>query len=256
NRRALLVRDRLGMKPLYYAVVGDLLVFGSELKSVLASGLVRAELDYETIDAYLSLGYTPTPRTVLKAVRKLSPGSRLVADDGGVRVERYWEFPKPQPGLGVDERELAAQLRDALEDSVRLQLRGEDQAAAVLSGGLDSSFVVALLARNTTKPVKTFTVGFAEAGEQNEIPDARFVSETFGCEHHQLELSQRDPAVDLPTLVWHLDDPLADLSPLGLLALSALAASEVSAVFSGQGSDQLFGGYRKHSAASIAALYK
>jgi asparagine synthase (glutamine-hydrolysing) len=256
NRRALLVRDRLGLKPLYFAIVDDLVVFGSELKSVLASGLIPAELDYETIDAYLSLGYTPTPRTVLKAVKKLSPGCRLVADAVGVRVERYWEFPKPDPRFGIDERDFADQLLAALDESVRLHLRGDDQAAAVLSGGLDSSFVVALLARNTTKPVKTFTVGFAEAGEHNEIPDARFVSETYGCEHHQLELSQRDPGVDLSTLVWHLDDPLADLSPLGLLALSALASREVSAVFSGQGSDQLFGGYRKHSAASIAAIYK
>jgi asparagine synthase (glutamine-hydrolysing) len=256
NRRALLVRDRLGLKPLYYAVVGGQLVFASELKSVLASGLVSPELDYETIDAYLSLGYTPTPRTMLEHVRKLVPGSIVVADDGGVRVDRYWEFPKPEPRHGVDEHELAAQLRDALEDSVRLHLRGEEQAGAVLSGGLDSSFVVALLARNTPKPVKTFTVGFAEAGEHNEIPDAQFVSETFGCEHHQLQLSQRDPAVDLPTLVWHLDDPLADLSPLGLLGLSTLATTEVSAVFSGAGSDQLFGGYRKHAAASIAGVYK
>jgi len=256
KKRALLVRDRLGMKPLYYAVVDDLVVFGSELKSVLASGLIPAELDYETIDAYLSLGYTPTPRTMVKGVKKLSPGCRLVADAGDVRVERYWEFPKPDPRLGIDEREFAGELLAALEESVRLHLRGDDQAAAVLSGGLDSSFVVALLARNTTKPVKTFTVGFAEAGEHNEIPDAQFVSEAYGCEHHQLELSQRDPAVDLPALTWHLDDPLADLSPLGLLALSALAAKEVSAVFSGAGSDQLFGGYRKHSAASIVGLYK
>jgi asparagine synthase (glutamine-hydrolysing) len=256
SRRALLVRDRLGLKPLYFAVVGDLLVFGSELKSVLASGLIPTDLDYEAIDAYLSLGFCPTPSTVLKAVRKLSPGSRLVADADGVRVESYWAFPQPRPATDVSEHEFAGRLLAALEESVRLHLRGESQASAVLSGGLDSSFVVALLARNTSRPVKTFTVGFAEAGEHNEIPDARFISDTYGCEHHQLELSQRDPSVDLPKLIWYLDEPLADLSPLGLLALSALAAKEVDSVFSGQGSDQLFGGYRKHTAASIVGYYK
>jgi asparagine synthase (glutamine-hydrolysing) len=256
NRRALLVRDRLGIKPLYFAVVDDLLVFGSELKSVLASGLIQPDLDYEAIDAYLTLGYVPTPRTALRAVSKLSPGCRLVADSAGVRVEPYWTFPKPAPDFRVDERDFADRLLATLEESVRLHLRGADEAGAVLSGGLDSSFVVALLARNTSKPVKTFTVGFAEAGEENEIADARFVSETYGAEHHKLELSQRDRVVDLQKLSWHLDEPLADLSSLGLFALSALAAKDVSAVFSGQGSDQLFGGYRKHSAAAIVGLCK
>ena len=158
NRRALLVRDRLGIKPLYYAVVEDLLVFGSELKSVLASGLISPDLDFEAIDAYLSLGYVPTPRTALKAVSKLSPGCCLVAEASGVRVDRYWTFPKPNPDFGLDERDFADRVLATLEESVRLHLRGEEQAAAVLSGGLDSSFVVALLARNTSKPVKTFTV--------------------------------------------------------------------------------------------------
>jgi len=256
KRQTLLVRDRLGIKPLYYARAGDLFVFGSELKSVLASGLVPAELDYEAIDAYLTLGYVPTPRTPLKAVAKLSPGCRLIVDEAGLRVEPYWTFPRPAPDFAVGEREFADRLLEALEKSVRLHLRGADEAAAVLSGGLDSSFIVALLARNTSKPVKTFTVGFAEAGEQNEIGDARFVSQTFGAEHHDLELSQRERIVELPQLSWHLDEPLADLSSLGLFALSRLVAEETGAAFSGQGSDQLFGGYRKHSAAAIVGLFK
>lgn len=256
KRRALLVRDRLGLKPLYYAAVGDLLVFGSELKSLLASGLIPSDLDYEAIDAYLTLGYVPTPRTPLQAVSKLSPGCRLVADGTGVRVEPYWTFPKPSPDFRADESEHAQRILELLEESVRLQLRGEDEAGAVLSGGLDSSFVVGLLARNTSKPVKTFTVGFAEAGEHNEIADARYVSDVFGAEHHTLVLSNRERAVDLRELSWHLDEPLADLSSMGLFALSGLAAGHVRAVFSGQGSDQLFGGYRKHSAASIVGFCK
>jgi asparagine synthase (glutamine-hydrolysing) len=251
----LLVRDRLGIKPLYCAAVGDVVVFASELKSVLASGLIRPELDYEAIDAYLTLGYVPTPRTPLRAVTKLLPGSYLAVDRDGLRVERYWSFPRPTPDVLADERELAERVLVALEESVRLHLRGEDEAAAVLSGGLDSSFIVALLARNTSKPVRTFTVGFAEAGEQNEIAHARYVSEALGAVHHELELSHRD-VVDLRQLSWHLDEPLADLSSLGLFAVSGLVGEHASSVFSGQGSDQLFGGYRKHSAASIVGFAK
>jgi asparagine synthase (glutamine-hydrolysing) len=179
-----------------------------------------------------------------------------VADAEGARIERYWSFPKPELGAPAhDEREYADALFDALEESVRLHLRGADEAAAFLSGGLDSSLVVGLLARNTSRPVQTFTVGFAEAGDHNEISDAAYVSQVFGAEHHELELSYSDSVVDLGELIWHLDEPLADLSSLGLFALCELAARQTSSIFSGQGSDQLFGGYRKHSAAAIAGSW-
>jgi len=255
--RAVLVRDRLGAKPLYYARVKDGVVFGSELKSVLASGLISPELDYEAIDAYLLLGFVPNPRTPLAEVSKLPPGSRLVVDSAGIRVERYWQFPKPVTDVPpLEEREYAGQLVELLEDSVREQLMGDHRLGAVLSGGLDSSLTVALMARNMTEPVKTFTVAFAEAGKYSELDPARYVSTAYGTEHHELELSIGDLSVDLERLIWHLDEPLADLSSLGLLGLCELASGHVDAAFSGQGSDQLFAGYTKHCAAALVGTLR
>ncbi|MDX6401768.1 MAG: hypothetical protein QOF27_2374, partial [Gaiellaceae bacterium] len=251
ERRAVIARDRLGIKPLYYAEVGDVLVFASELKSLLASGLVDTELDYEAIDAFLTLGFVPGPLTPLARVRKLMPGERLIADQSGVRVEAYWSYPEPAPAE-MSLAEASEGLLAGLDESVRLRLMSDVPLGAMLSGGIDSSVIVALMARHMTEPVKTFSVGFAEAGKGNELDDARLVAEHFGTEHHELELSFAEQTVDLAELVWFMDEPLADLSSLGFLALSELAASEVTVALSGQGADELLGGYRKHRAAAIA----
>jgi len=253
-RHAVIARDRLGVKPIYYAEVGDLLIFASELKALLASGLVGTELDHEAIDAFLTLGFVPGPMTPLAAVRKLMPGHRLIVGPTGVRTEAYWRYPEPAPApMSVDDA--AERLLTGLEESVRLRLMSDVPLGAMLSGGIDSSVIVALMARNMSEPVKTFSVGFAEAGEGNELADARLVAERFGTEHHELELSLAEQTVDLSELVWYMDEPLADLSSLGFLALSELAASKVTVALAGQGADELLGGYRKHRAAAIAGAW-
>jgi asparagine synthase (glutamine-hydrolysing) len=253
HRRAVLARDRLGIKPLYWAPAGDLVVFGSELKSVVASGLVDGDLDHEAIDAYLTFGFIPGPRTPLAGVSKLGPGERLVIDADGVRVETYWRFPaptvKPQPRLSDAEYE--ERLLAAVDDAVRVRLMSDVPLGAMLSGGLDSSFVVALMAKHMTSPVKTFSIGFAEAGSSNELADARLVSQALGTEHHELELSFDEAAIDLEDLVWHLDEPVADLSSLGFMALSELAARSVTVALSGQGADELLGGYERYRTAAL-----
>jgi asparagine synthase (glutamine-hydrolysing) len=255
RRRAVIARDRLGIKPLYYARSGDLLVFASELKSLLASGLIASDLDLEGIDAYLTLGFFPAPRTPLAGVRKLMPGERLVVERGELRTARYWRFPPPQVesarGRSVDE--LATGLLDVLEEAVRLRLMSDVPLGAMLSGGLDSSLVVALMARNMAEPVKTFSVGFLEAGPENELARARAVAAHYGTDHHELELSFAQQQIDLNDLVWALDEPLADLSSLGFLALSQLASQTVTVALSGQGADELLGGYSRHRNAKLAA---
>lgn len=256
ERRAVVARDRLGIKPLYYAHAGDLLVFGSELKALLASDLIRPTLDFEAIDAYLSLGYFPGPRTPLAGVSKLMPGTVLVADERGVRIERYWEYPHPAPGDARRSTESwKAELLEKLDEAVRLRLMSDVPLGAMLSGGLDSSLVVALMARHMGQPVKTFSVGFRESGE-NELTDARYVAQLFGTEHHELELSFADDTVDLETLAWFMDEPLADLSALGFMALSKLASEHVTVALSGQGADELLGGYRKHRAAALLRRFE
>lgn len=251
GRRAVIARDRLGVKPLYYARCGDLLVFASELKSLLTSGLVEANLDYEAIDSYLTFGFFPAPRTPLAGVAKLLPGHRLVVAEGELHVEAYWRHPRPEPvsGLSVDEH--AEGLLAELEESVRVRLMSDVPLGAMLSGGLDSSLVVALMARHTSEPVKTFSVGFVE-DDLNELADAREVAQLFGAEHHELELSRADAKLDLENLAWFLDEPLADLSSIGFLALSELASRHVTVALSGQGADELLGGYSKHQAAALA----
>src|SRR5436190_8752508 len=252
RRRAVISRDRLGIKPLYYVSVGDLLIFASELKALLASGLVDTELDLEAIDAYLNFGFFPAPRTPLQLVSKLLPGHSLVIADGRVSVERFWEYPLWAPSQ--QERSAAAYREEPLQlldESVRLRLTSDVPPGAMLSGGLDSSLIVALMARHMTEPVKTFSVAFREAPESNELADARLVSNALGTDHHELELSLEDDAADLEDLVWHLDEPLADLSAVGFLALSELAARHVTVALSGQGADEQLGGYRKHLAASL-----
>jgi asparagine synthase (glutamine-hydrolysing) len=252
RRRAVLARDRLGVKPLYWTRQGDLVLFASELKSLLASGLVSPRLDDEAVAAHLQLGYVPAPRTLLRGVRKLLPGHRLVIEGDGVRDEAYWELPAP--GLStiaeVSENELAEELLGRLDESVRLRLMSDVPLGAMLSGGLDSSVIVGLMARHMTHPVQTFSIGFRDSGRANELADARLVAKTFGADHHELELSSADTNVDLAELVWHLDEPVADLSSLGFLALSRLAASHVTVALSGQGADELLGGYSRYATAA------
>ena len=256
RRRAVIARDRLGVKPLYYARVGDLVVFASELKSLLASGLVGDALDYEAIDSYLTFGFFPAPATPLAGVSKLMPGHSLVVDRDGVRVAQYWAYPEPAPRPERSLEETMEGLLEGLEESVRLRLMSDVPLGAMLSGGLDSSLIVALMARNMSEPVKTFSVGFVEDADKNELADARLVADAFGADHHELELSVSDAAVDLAELTWFMDEPLADLSALGFLALSELAARHVTVALSGQGADELLGGYAKHKAAAAAARWR
>ncbi len=256
-RRAVIARDRLGVKPIYYAEAGDVVVFASELKSVLASGLVADDLDYEAIDAFLTLGFVPGPRTPLAAVKRLEPGHLLVVEDDRVWSEPYWRYPTPPADpVAMSREEAAERLYDELEESVRLRLMSDVPLGAMLSGGLDSSLIVGMMSGMMTEPVKTFSVGLAGDAADNELSDARYVSSVFGTEHHELELELNDGGVDLEQLVWHLDEPLADLSSLGFLALCELARRHVTVALSGQGADELLGGYRKHRMAALVGSWQ
>ena len=252
HRRGLLARDRLGIKPLYYAECDGLVVFGSELKAVVASGLVSDELDNDAIAAYLTLGFMPAPLSPLADVRKLMPGERLVVGEGRVLRERYWTYPSPGNHLEIDEHEAAERLLQGLDDSVRMRLMSDVPLGAMLSGGLDSSLIVALMARHMNEPVKTFAVGFSGDAKGNELGDARRVAAALGTEHHELELPLASSREELARLVWHMDEPVADLSALGFMSLCGLASSHVTVALSGQGADELLGGYRRHRLAALA----
>jgi asparagine synthase (glutamine-hydrolysing) len=254
-RRGVLVRDRLGIKPLYYAESEYGLLFASELKALLASGAVDLALDYEALDAFLALGFFPGPSTPLRAVRKLMPGHRIVVEDGGYRIEQWWAYPRPSEApVARSETEWAEMLLDKLRESVRLRLMSDVPLGAMLSGGLDSSLLVSLMAELMSEPVETFSVGFA--GEDNELDDARTVARINGTDHHELELTLDTSADDLAELVWHMDEPVADLSAIGFIKLCGLARRSVTVALSGQGADELLGGYRKHRAAAMLERWR
>ncbi len=187
---------------------------------------------------------------------KLLPGDSLVIENETLESKPYWRLPFPtQPSPALPDQEYADGLLEVLDEAVQLRLMSDVPLGAMLSGGLDSSVVVALMARHSTSPVKTFSVTFTEDVEGNELSDAA-VASTFGTEHHELELSLRDEPISLEQLVWSLDEPLADLSALGMYALSKLAAEHVTVALSGQGADELLGGYPSHRNAAIADTWE
>jgi len=244
QRQLLLARDRLGIKPLYYVELPHGLAFASELKPLLQLPEVGRSLSWEAIRHLVTFMATPSAQSIVDGVRKLEPGR--VATIGGVgdlRVHRYWDV-EFRPDEAASERDLIDELRDLLCESVKLHEVSDVPIGAFLSGGIDSSAVVATMASMRSEPVKTFSIGFTES-EYDELRHARNVAETFGTEHHELVL--RPDVVDLAEdLAWFLDEPFGDTSAIPTYMVSKLAAEHVTVVLTGDGGDELFGGYDKY----------
>ena len=251
RRRLMLVRDRMGVKPLYLARTSAGLAFGSELKSLLAGGLVRRRLDPVGAELFCAFGYVPGPRTLLDGVTKLDPATYLLWE-AGEEVERtvYWTpYDEAPDGVGSDWREDEERLLGLLRTAVRDRMIADVPLGVMLSGGLDSSLVTSLMAEASTDPVRTFSIGFVEDGSANELEDARAVAARLGTDHHELLTSAAEHPQLLDEALWHLEDPIADLSCLGFLLLSRLAREHVKVALSGQGADELLAGYTKHRVA-------
>ena len=250
--RLLLARDRFGIKPLYYRRSGEGLAFASELKSLLEDPGFPRDIDPRALSAYLAFNSIPSPLTIFSAARKLPPGSMLLWEDGDVTETRY---ARPAPAAAGEVRDgsadrLAAELRQALRDSVRAHLVADVPVGVLLSGGIDSSGLVALAAAEQAQPVKTFSIGFEEESF-DELAVARRVAQRYGTEHHELVV--RPDAVDLlPKLVAAFDEPFGDSSALPTYLVSELASSEVKVALSGEGGDELFGGYYTYVADLLA----
>lgn len=244
SRQLLLARDRLGIKPLYYAEAGGRLLFGSELKTILTLPEVERKLDWNSVNHLFTSLHTPHSASIIAGVRKLEPGHILVARPGQSCVtERYWDL-KFQPDLHSTVPEFVERLRQLLEESVSLHLVSDVPLGAFLSGGIDSSSVVATAARLTSSPLKTFSIGFPE-GNYNELHYARQVAKRFGTDHSELIL-QPDVLEVLEDLVWYLDEPFGDSSAIPTYMVSRLASQQVKVVLSGDGGDELFAGYDKY----------
>jgi asparagine synthase (glutamine-hydrolysing) len=240
RERMLVARDRLGIKPLYYHDDGRRLAFASELKALALDPSVPLEADPRAIADYLTFQYVPSPGCALRGVRKLPPAHFLVCDARGVRVERYWSLPvEPDPGRG--EEFYREGLRERLAEAVRLRLVADVPLGAFLSGGVDSSAVVALMAEAGGGPVKTFSIGFEEQ-DFSELEHARRVARHLGTDHHELIVRPRALEL-LPRLVWHMDEPFADPSMIPTSYVAEMARREVTVALSGDGGDETFAGY-------------
>ncbi len=254
RRRLVLARDRMGVKPLYVSEGPRGLAFASEVKCLIAAGVLEPRLDPRSAELFLAWGFVPGPGTLFAGVRKLPPASLLVWEDGRLaRERRYWNpWDHPPSGLGRSWEEDGERLLEQLRASVRARMVADVPVGAMLSGGLDSSLITALMAEAASGPVRTFAIGFAEDGEANELADARQVAARLGTEHHELLTSASDHPDLLDEAAWHLEEPIADLSQLGMLLLSRLARESVTVALCGQGADELLGGYRKHQIARLA----
>jgi asparagine synthase (glutamine-hydrolysing) len=244
HKRLLVARDRLGIKPLYYAEIGGRILFASELKSILQLPEVGRSFNWSAVSHLFSFLSTPPTEAIVDGVHKLEPGHLLTASPGGTPViERYWELSF-EPDYGKEEDYFVEHVRGLLEESVRLHMVSDVPLGAFLSGGIDSSSIVATAARLTDAPLKTFSIGFSEP-DYNELEYARVVAKRFRTEHHELTLGP-DSLDRLEDLAWHLDEPFGDSSAIPTFMVSKLAAQSVKVVLSGDGGDELFAGYDKY----------
>src|SRR6266487_4527862 len=239
RQRLLAARDRFGKKPFNYYWDGKKLIFGSEIKSILEAGISR-EINHMALDEYLVYRYVPSPNTLFKDVMKLSPGHILIYENGQINTKRYWELPF-MPTCKDDEETAIEHTLALLKDAVQVRLMSEVPLGAFLSGGIDSSVVVGLMSAMMSQPVKTFSIGFEE-DDYSELPYARQVAKRFGSEHQEFFV-RPDLVSVLPELVWAFDEPFGDASMLPTYYVSKLAREYVTVVLTGDGGDEIFGGY-------------
>ena len=246
-----LVRDRLGIKPLYWTMQGGLLLFGSELRALMAHPSFRAEIDREAASAFLRYSYVPAPATIFRNVHKLPPGAILTVQAGGEpKLTQYWQLSQiiaDAPRLSVTPGEAADELDDLLREAVRARMIADVPLGAFLSGGVDSSLVVAQMQASTSRPVRSFTVGFHEKA-YDKSAHAREVAHRLGTEHTEVTLSAGDALALVPDIADWFDEPFADSSQLPTYLVSRMTRQHVTVALSGDGGDELFGGYPKYAA--------
>ena len=242
RQRLLAARDRFGKKPLNYYWDGQRLIFGSEIKSILEANIPR-EVNPIALDEYLAYRWVPTPRTLFKDISKVPAAHILIYEDGHITTKRYWELSFT-PTCQDDEATAIERTRALLKEAVQVRLMSEVPLGAFLSGGVDSSVVVGLMSSMMSKPVKTFSIGFEEDG-YSELPYARQVAKHFGTDHHEFFVRPELVSV-LPELVWAYDEPFADSSMLPTYYVSKLAREHVTVVLTGDGGDEIFGGYNSY----------
>ena len=251
RRRLFVARDRLGIKPLYWARAGQVFVCASEIKALFAFPGIARRVRPAGVVEHLTLRYTAAPDTLFEGIQKLPPAHTLTVDARGLRERRYWRVAW-EPKHALPEREALAEVEARLKESVRLRLMSEVPLGALLSGGVDSGLVVSLMSELLARPVQTFSVGFDAPGPYSELPFARQVAEHCHTDHREIVVSARDLIRELPRLVWHQDEPVSEPAAIPTFLVSQLARETVTVVLTGEGGDELFAGYPKYAVEPVA----
>ena len=241
NNSLFLARDRVGIKPLYYCQTPSGLVFASEIKAILADPSYRAEVEPALIDRFLTFDYMPGQETLFHGIRKVSPGTSLMAQNGQIRTRQYWDLQFKDSGLS--EAQAEEKLMEILEESARLHMISDVPVGFLLSGGLDSTAMLSLAVGKTDKKLSSFTVGFSEPGVIDERPFAKLAAETYHSDHHEITISSKDFADFLPKYIWHMEEPVCEPPAVALFYVSKLAREFVTVLISGEGGDEAFAGY-------------
>jgi len=247
RRRLIIARDRLGIKPIYVYRDARRIAFASEAKALLALPGISAEIDPAALHSYLNLGYVTAPRSIFRGIRKLPPASMLTVEAGRVEERRYWRM-LPTIDRKPSEAEWTERIRARLDEAVRMQMVSDVPIGAFLSGGIDSSTVVGLMAAHSDRPIRTYAIGFEGGAADdfyNELPYARRVADLFHTEHHEIVV-RPDVVALLPRLLWHMDEPISDTAFITTYLVSEFARRDVTVILSGVGGDELFGGYRRY----------
>lgn len=236
-------RDRIGKKPFYYTMVDQSFIFGSEIKSILQYPCRRNEIDLSALDLYLSLRYVPGPLTMFKGIQKLQPGHYLLLKNNSLSIREYWDVSNNLEEVSLDGEECRHRFVTLLDECVRMRLMSEVPLGVFLSGGIDSSLVVALMSKMTDIPIKTFSVGYEADFGTNEFNYATMVAKKYNTEHYELRIGSRDFYDFIPKLVWYLDEPIADPATIPLFFVSEFAKQRITVVLSGEGADEILAGY-------------
>jgi asparagine synthase (glutamine-hydrolysing) len=242
----LLARDRVGIKPLYYADTGKALVFGSEIKALLADPEVTCRLDPQSVDRFLTHLCLPGKETLWKGVKKLEPGCYLLARKGKTEVRQYWDLRFNQQKRWRSLEEAAEALYELTRATVRDHMISDVPVGFLLSGGVDSTIVLSCAATETNKKISTYTVGFADSGFDDERPYAKLAAQRFGAEYNEITFTPKEFWEFLPSLVWHMEEPVCDPPAVSLHYVSKLARRQVTVLLSGEGGDEAFGGYHEY----------
>jgi asparagine synthase (glutamine-hydrolysing) len=244
NSQLLAARDRVGKKPLFYALRDGSLTFASELAALAAGGEIDRSVDPQALDCFLAYGYIQAPLSIFRGVSKLPPASTLLYRGGEIEIDRYWRLDYSRKRAAVDRSAIAAEVRETIARAVRKRLISDVPLGAFLSGGIDSSAVVAIMAEASSQPVRTFSIGF-ENEDFNELPYARMVAERFGTEHHEF-IVQPNAIEIVPRMVRHYGEPFADASAIPSFYVSELTRRYVTVALNGDGGDESFGGYNRY----------